>query len=186
MFADSVSAERDVEVTFSLGFGAWGRQSVGTHTERTRETRMVLHEQRPDTFVVEHMRARPEANQQFAHFSAPGSTAQTGAVATHAMNSDWHTVTENKQMQQSVTLALVFRPGATSALALAPELLPLDSATAPPPSALSCLSALVLDGIISAVTQPNCPNMCAEYDIETGRVGEADRTRRWRWQWPWK
>jgi hypothetical protein len=131
---------------------------------------MVLHEQRPDALVVEHMRAGPEANQQ----SVFGARVQREdrAVATHAMNSDWHTVTENKQMQQSVTLALVFLPDGTSALALAPELLPLDSTTAPPPSALSCLSALVLDGIISAVTQPNCPNMCAEYDIEAGRGGQ--------------
>lgn len=53
------------------------------------------------------------------------------------MKSDWHTPTEKRQMQQSVTLAF-FRP----------EVDGLDAealvSVLPPPSALSCWSALVL------------------------------------------
>jgi hypothetical protein len=45
---------------------------------------------------------------------------------------------------------------------------------------LSCLSALVLDGIISAVTQQNCPNICAKYSGETGRDRQE---RRWSCKW---
>lgn len=59
-----------------------------------------------------------------------------GWHVTHAMKSDWQTVTENKQIQQSVTLAFAF---------LLCVSFPLLSGTdASPPSALSCLRALVL------------------------------------------
>ena len=53
------------------------------------------------------------------------------------MKSDWQTVTENKQIQQSVTLAFLLdnEIGDDSAAAL-----PLLS----PPSALSCFKAFVL------------------------------------------
>lgn len=60
------------------------------------------------------------------------------------MKSDWHTVTENKQIQQSVTLAffLVDEPVAVVDLASA-----LSAFSSPPPSALSCFKALVLRGV---------------------------------------
>jgi hypothetical protein len=58
------------------------------------------------------------------------------------MNKDWHTVTENKQIQQSVTF--FFLEGPTTGL-LPCTSLPLDSGVGgTPPSALSCLRALVL------------------------------------------
>ena len=56
------------------------------------------------------------------------------------MNSDWQTVTENKQMQQSVTLALAFFAEVDPATSAA---FPFGSGVTPP-SALSCLSAFVL------------------------------------------
>lgn len=72
-----------------------------------------------------------------------GTRASTGCVElaifskrTHAMNRDWHTVTENRQIQQSVTLALLLR-------AVTAELwAPLSSS--PPPSTFSCCIAFAL------------------------------------------
>ena len=58
------------------------------------------------------------------------------------MNRDWQTVTENKQIQQSVTFFFFEIP--TTGL-LSCTSLPFDSGVGgTPPSALSCLSALVL------------------------------------------
>ena len=79
---------------------------------------MVLLQQGPDALVMKHMRARPVVS---------ASTGQT-----HAMNSDWHTVTENRQMQQSVTLVFLLRLGVSVLLGVSP------------PSALSWRSAFVL------------------------------------------
>lgn len=66
------------------------------------------------------------------------------------MKSDWQTVTEKRQIQQSVTLPLDFL------LMLAADespLLPLLSGVmGAPPSALSCLRALVLDNELGART----------------------------------
>lgn len=58
------------------------------------------------------------------------------------MNRLWQIVTENRQMQQSVTLCL------TSFLPLLPEPPAAgagETASVPPPKALSCLRALVLE-----------------------------------------
>lgn len=60
------------------------------------------------------------------------------------MKSDWQTVTENKQMQQSVTLAFFFPLDASAPARSA--CLPLPSGVdGAPPRALSWRSALVLD-----------------------------------------
>jgi hypothetical protein len=62
---------------------------------------------------------------------------------TYAMNKDWQTVTENKQIQQSVTLAFFFMADGPR---LAPSAcFPLDSGVGgTPPSALSWFNAFVL------------------------------------------
>lgn len=59
---------------------------------------------------------------------------------TYAMKRDWQTVTENRQIQQSVTLALPFL--VEEGVARAADL-PLLSGVAPP-RALSCFKAFVL------------------------------------------
>lgn len=55
------------------------------------------------------------------------------------MNSDWQTVTEKRQMQQSVTFVLPFLALPLTGLSGA-----LIGVLGPPPRAFSCLSALVL------------------------------------------
>jgi hypothetical protein len=71
MCAERVSADRRGD--FLLG-------ALGTHAERTRKTGMVLHEQRPDTLVVEHVRARPEASQQSVLASRSNSKMETSLL----------------------------------------------------------------------------------------------------------
>lgn len=65
----------------------------------------MLVEERTDTLVVEDMRAG--TGRQFYP-----------QICTHAMNNDWHTVTENRQIQQSVTLTF-FLPTGAEGLSLA-------------------------------------------------------------------
>ena len=57
------------------------------------------------------------------------------------MKSDWQTETENRQMQQSVTLALAFRDEVDGLMSV---ILPFAGVSGAPPRALSCLSAFVL------------------------------------------
>ena len=59
---------------------------------------------------------------------------------TYAIKSDWQTVTENKQIQQSVTLVFLDRLGVPVSFLL---VLPLVLG-ASPPRALSCRRAFVL------------------------------------------
>ena len=106
---------------------------------------MILLKQRSDALVVEHMRAGPVDQPHLEHVNQ----------STHAMKSDWQTVTENKQMQQSVTLALIFLLGVTWDPPSA-RVLPLDSAggvDSAPPSTFSWFKAFVLLSVHVAVTQ---------------------------------
>lgn len=94
---------------------------------------MMLLQKRTNTLVVKDVRTRPVR-------SALALTVPMTLLA-HAMKSDWQTVTENRQIQQSVTLALDFL---LILLAPSPFVLLSGVEGAAPPSALSCLRAFVL------------------------------------------
>ena len=80
-------------------------------------------------------------------------------MQTHAMKSDWQTVTENRHMQQSVTLALALRDDTGESVGL-----PLIS----PPSALSCFRAFVLNHLLAGF-QERCEHMSDPLEL----VGSA-------------
>lgn len=79
------------------------------------------------------------------------------------MNNDWQTLTENKQMQQSVTLALPLRTIEGAALG--------SPGAGPPPSAFSCFIAFALVSVMfkSTATHLNSllPRCCQSRPIST-------------------